>query len=181
MCNLRLVNSSYHVKTAFNNFFYVFKRTKNYWLSDTCEKAICAVSHSCSFRGWCRRHWYDVKTWDTTFSFTSCRGWKMSYLTLWRHSFDMTISHMAVSQTEAMRSFKYMIKTRYHIRDSVISVLSISYLSCRHTGKNCELSLPWPIMILVFSSRFTPGGVGGCDIPIIRPLLLPFKTFIRPM
>ena len=40
---------------------------------------------------------------------TSKRGWKKSNHTLWRQSFDMTISHMAVSQSKAMNYLKKII------------------------------------------------------------------------
>ena len=37
---------------------------------------------------------------------TQLRAWEKSYHTFWRHTLDMTISHMAVSQSETVNSFK---------------------------------------------------------------------------
>ena len=78
-------------------------------MKDIYAEAICVVSHSRSFGSWCRRHWYDVITCDTTFS---PKLWgqnvdEKSRITRYDvNRFDMTISYMSVSQSEDMNSFK---------------------------------------------------------------------------
>jgi hypothetical protein len=74
------------VKTEFDNFFYyLFKRMKKSTIVGHIwgDHAFCVVSHSIP---WCCGHWYDIITWETTFSSTWIKSYPMLFVTCltWR-------------------------------------------------------------------------------------------------